>query len=195
MATTINLRFGDKTLTGYTYIPLTLTDEDITRMDGLIDAYHGELKDQARKAGQDPEKVQRPSIQATIYWLNNTERNDERRWYHKKYSPQIELEGAIVPLVEHASTTDGWIEPVGQEAMPDEHLTEELMAKARAAKLHRAISQLTPAQQSLIRDIYFAGLSAADVARRDGVSRAAVSKRLSKAKAALAALLEGQIQW
>jgi DNA-directed RNA polymerase specialized sigma24 family protein len=39
---------------------------------------------------------------------------------------------------------------------------------------------LEPQQQELVMDIYFRGLSMADVARRDGVHKSSVTKRMNR---------------
>ncbi|NTW70645.1 MAG: sigma-70 family RNA polymerase sigma factor [Eubacteriaceae bacterium] len=46
--------------------------------------------------------------------------------------------------------------------------------------VREAIRSLEPQQQELIQDIYYRGLSMADVARRDGVNKSSITKRMDR---------------
>ena len=57
-------------------------------------------------------------------------------------------------------------------------------------RLHAALGQLTPDQQTLIRQIYFEGVAPSEIAKRDGVDKSAISHRLALAYKRLKKLLK-----
>ena len=71
----------------------------------------------------------------------------------------------------------------------DEDVAGEVERRERDSAVKRAISQLLPAQQKLIRQIFFEGVSATEIARRDGVDKSAISHRLDRALKKLKKLL------
>ncbi len=62
----------------------------------------------------------------------------------------------------------------------DEDMLDRLLANLEEEAVRQAIRSLKPRQQELILDIFYRGLSMAEVARRDGVWKMAVSNRMSK---------------
>ena len=71
----------------------------------------------------------------------------------------------------------------------DEDVAAEVERRERDSFIQKAISQLLPAQQELIRQIFFEGVSATEIARRDGVDKSAISHRLDRALKKLKKLL------
>lgn len=57
-------------------------------------------------------------------------------------------------------------------------------------RLHVALGQLTPDQQTLIRQIYFEGVAPSEIAKRDGVDKSAISHCLALAYKRLKKLLK-----
>lgn len=55
--------------------------------------------------------------------------------------------------------------------------------------LYAAIAQLQPQQQELVKRVYFRGEKLADIAREEGVSKAALTNRMKKITAALKKIL------
>jgi len=70
-------------------------------------------------------------------------------------------------------------------AMEDENLHRLFEDDSLAAALPGAIAQLQPQQRDLLRRIYKKGEKLADVAREEGISKAAVTRRLQKIYAIL----------
>jgi len=64
--------------------------------------------------------------------------------------------------------------------MAEEDLLDKVLANLEKEALREAIRTLEPKQQELVMDIYFRGLSMADVARRDGVHKSSVTKRMNR---------------
>mgnify|MGYP001003132451 FL=1 len=69
--------------------------------------------------------------------------------------------------------------------MEDENLHRLFEDDSLAAALPGAIAQLQPQQRDLLRRIYKKGEKLADVAREEGISKAAVTRRLQKIYAIL----------
>jgi hypothetical protein len=61
----------------------------------------------------------------------------------------------------------------------------EILNKERDSELHCAIAKLLPEQQRLICAYYFNGTPLAEIARRQNVSKQAISNRLARAEKAL----------
>ena len=64
--------------------------------------------------------------------------------------------------------------------MTEEDALEMVLANLEKEAVRKAIQALEPQQQELVMDIYFSGLSMADVARRDGVHKSSVTKRMNR---------------
>ena len=59
-------------------------------------------------------------------------------------------------------------------------IEEQYIKKEEKKALHKAIQQLLPQQQELIRKIYFENKSVVEIAKDEGVSHQAISDRLKK---------------
>ena len=64
--------------------------------------------------------------------------------------------------------------------MTEEDALDRVLANLEKESVRKAIQALEPQQQELVMDIYFRGLSMADVARRDGVHKSSVTKRMNR---------------
>ena len=62
----------------------------------------------------------------------------------------------------------------------DEDMLDKLLANLEGEAVRQAICSLNPRQQELVLDVFYRGLSMAEVARRDGVGKMAISNRMSK---------------
>lgn len=62
----------------------------------------------------------------------------------------------------------------------DEDVLEKILHNLEKDELKEAIKKLEPKQQELIYDIYYRGISKSDIARRDGVSKMAITNRVNK---------------
>ena len=62
----------------------------------------------------------------------------------------------------------------------EEDVLDKILHTLEKDALKDAIKKLEPQQQELIWDVYYKGLSMADVARRDGVSKMAITNRMNK---------------
>jgi hypothetical protein len=62
----------------------------------------------------------------------------------------------------------------------DEDVLDNLISSIEKEAVRKAIRSLESQQQELLFDIYYRGLSKADVARRDKVSKMAVTNRMNK---------------
>lgn len=62
----------------------------------------------------------------------------------------------------------------------DDDVLDDVLYSLEEDYLRKAIAELKPRQQKLIRDIYYSGMTMADVARRDGVHKSSVSKRVAR---------------
>jgi RNA polymerase sigma factor (sigma-70 family) len=62
----------------------------------------------------------------------------------------------------------------------EEDVLDKILHTLEKEALKDAIKKLEPQQQELIWDVYYKGLSMADVARRDGVSKMAITNRMNK---------------
>lgn len=72
----------------------------------------------------------------------------------------------------------------------NEDVEADVIRNERDAELYAAINQLLPEQQRIIRAVYFEGTPAVEIARSEGVSKSAISHRLSRAENALKKILE-----
>ncbi|WP_350342373.1 sigma-70 family RNA polymerase sigma factor [Proteinivorax tanatarense] len=62
----------------------------------------------------------------------------------------------------------------------DEDVLEQILNSLQQEAVKQAIKKLDPNQQKLIRDIYYIGLSQAEIAKRDGVHKSSVTKRIKR---------------
>ena len=72
----------------------------------------------------------------------------------------------------------------------DVNVEDEVIRNENRENLEAAISQLLPEQRRLIREIYFEGIPAVEIARREGVYKSAISNRLNRALNSLKKILE-----
>jgi len=61
-----------------------------------------------------------------------------------------------------------------------EEVLDSVLRSLKNESVRRAIANLKPQQQELVRDIFYRGLSMAEVARRDGVYKSSVMKRMAR---------------
>ena len=66
--------------------------------------------------------------------------------------------------------------------MADEDLFETVFEKFEKEELIEAIKALEPQQQELVKDLFYEGMSMSEIARRDGVSKMSISKRMNTIK-------------
>lgn len=64
-------------------------------------------------------------------------------------------------------------------ASEEDHL-KEMINNEDIDELKKAINELEPQQQALIMDIYYRGITLAEVSRRDGVNKSSVTKRMTR---------------
>ena len=69
-----------------------------------------------------------------------------------------------------------------QFADPTQNVSDILDTKYASSSLHQAIACLPADQRELILDVYFRDIKLVEIARRDGVSRSAISHRLATAE-------------
>lgn len=62
----------------------------------------------------------------------------------------------------------------------DTNVEADILAKCDYEQLHKAISALQPQQQELVMRVHFGGEKLADIARAEGVSKAALTDRMKK---------------
>lgn len=67
----------------------------------------------------------------------------------------------------------------------DENVERDVIADEDKKRLYKAIAALTPDQQELVRRVYFNNERLADIAREQGVSRAALTNRMNRIIASL----------
>ena len=72
----------------------------------------------------------------------------------------------------------------------DVNVEDEVIRNESCENLEAAIAQLLLEQQRLIREIYFEGIPAVEIARREDVCKSAISNRLSRALNSLKKILE-----
>jgi RNA polymerase sigma factor (sigma-70 family) len=66
--------------------------------------------------------------------------------------------------------------------MAGEDLFETVFEKLEKEELIEAIKALEPQQQELVKDLFYEGMSMSEIARRDGVSKMSISKRMNTIK-------------
>ena len=57
---------------------------------------------------------------------------------------------------------------------------EKILRRIDAETLRRALPMLTPAQQDLVRRVFFAGVRPSDIAEAEGVDKSAITHRLER---------------
>ena len=67
----------------------------------------------------------------------------------------------------------------------DEDVERDVIADEDKKRLYKAIAALTPDQQELVHRVYFNNERLADIAREQGVSRAALTNRMNRIVASL----------
>ena len=67
----------------------------------------------------------------------------------------------------------------------DENVERDVIDDEDKKRLYKAIAALTPDQQELVRRVYFNNERLADIAREQGVSRAALTNRMNRIIASL----------
>ena len=69
-------------------------------------------------------------------------------------------------------------DPYGAPVKDDADPLQEVINKEEMDQLHQSISQLTPAQQKLLMNKFWDGMKQIDIAKDEGVSKMAITKRL-----------------
>ena len=81
-------------------------------------------------------------------------------------------------------------DPYGTLVKDDADPLQEVINKAEMDQLHQSISQLTPAQQKLLMKKFWVGMKQIDIAKDEGVSKMAITKRLQTIKRHLKKILQ-----
>jgi len=69
-------------------------------------------------------------------------------------------------------------------------ILSDLVQKESHERLHGALGQLTSDQKTLVRKIYFDGISPSEIVRREGVDKSAITHRLDRVYKRLQKLLK-----
>lgn len=81
-------------------------------------------------------------------------------------------------------------DPYGALVKDDADPLQEVINKEEMDQLHQSISQLTPGQQKLIMKKFWDGMKQIDIAKDEGVSKMAITKRLQTIKRRLKKILQ-----
>ena len=81
-------------------------------------------------------------------------------------------------------------DPYGALVKDNADPLQEVINKEEMDQLHQSISQLTPAQQKLIMNKFGDGMKQIDIAKDEGVSKMAITKRLQTIKRRLKKILQ-----
>lgn len=81
-------------------------------------------------------------------------------------------------------------DPYGALVKDDADPLQEVINKEEMDQLHQSISQLTPAQQKLLMKKFWDGMKQIDIAKEEGVSKMAITKRLQTIKRRLKKILQ-----
>ena len=81
-------------------------------------------------------------------------------------------------------------DPYGALVKDDADPLQEVINKEEMDKLHQSISQLTPAQRKLLMKKFWDGMKQIDIAKEEGVSKMAITKRLQTIKRRLKKILQ-----
>lgn len=156
---------------------------------------------------EDPSEAKKRSIEEIIEELNKPEINNPKRFRDNTFSGQIKNSSGDYEDREYESSErlnyhkrprkdkkkDKTMDQPGGALryahVPGRHKSSgfyfedgSLEKMEQVELLHQAIQSLPLKEQDLIKQIYFEGRSQADFARSEGVSRAAINKRLNRAE-------------
>lgn len=106
-----------------------------------------------------------------IIELNHIEYNDN----HRETRRHVSLEA---------------YDPYGALVKDDADPLQEVINKEELDQLHQSISQLTPAQRKLLMKKFWDGMQQIDIAKDEGVSKMAITKRLQTIKRRLKKILQ-----
>ena len=81
-------------------------------------------------------------------------------------------------------------DPYGALVKDDADPLQEVINKEEMDQLHQSISQLTPAQRKLLMKKFWDGMKQIDIAKEEGVSKMAITKRLQTIKRRLKKILQ-----
>ena len=81
-------------------------------------------------------------------------------------------------------------DPYGALVKDNADPLQEVINKEEMDQLHQSISQLTPAQQKLLMNKFWDGMIQIDIAKDEGVSKMAITKRLQTIKRRLKKILQ-----
>lgn len=81
-------------------------------------------------------------------------------------------------------------DPYGALVQDDSDPLQEVINKAEMEQLHQSISQLTPAQRKLLMKKFWDGVKQIDIAKDEGVSKMAITKRWQTIKRQLKKILQ-----
>ena len=81
-------------------------------------------------------------------------------------------------------------DPYGALVKDDADPLQEVINKEEMDQLHQSISQLTPGQQKLLMKKFWDGMKQIDIAKDEGVSKMAITKRLQTIKRRLKKILQ-----
>lgn len=81
-------------------------------------------------------------------------------------------------------------DPYGALVKDDADPLQEVINKEEMDQLHQSISQLTPAQRKLLMKKFWYGMKQIDIAKDEGVSKMAITKRLQTIKRRLKKILQ-----
>ncbi|MCC4372375.1 RNA polymerase sigma factor [Limosilactobacillus reuteri] len=81
-------------------------------------------------------------------------------------------------------------DPYGALVKDDADPLQKVINKEEIDQLHQSISQLTPAQRKLLMKKFWDGMKQIDIAKDEGVSKMAITKRLQTIKRRLRKILQ-----
>ena len=81
-------------------------------------------------------------------------------------------------------------DPYGALVKDDADPLQEVINKEEMDQLHQSVSQLTPAQRQLLMKKFWDGMKQIDIAKEEGVSKMAITKRLQTIKRRLKKILQ-----
>ena len=81
-------------------------------------------------------------------------------------------------------------DPYGALVKDNADPLQEVINKEEMDQLHQSISQLTPAQQKLLMNKFWDGMKQIDIAKDEGVSKMAITKRWQTIKRQLKKILQ-----
>ena len=81
-------------------------------------------------------------------------------------------------------------DPYGALVKDDADPLQEVINKEEMDQLHQSVSQLTPAQRKLLMKKFWDGMKQIDIAKEEGVSKMAITKRWQTIKRQLKKILQ-----